>query len=162
MASHFVLLLLFLTVPEEGSGRKRMFQLLWSSEAESQIRVYPLPSRNTALPPNLPAQNARHTVDVPAYTKSLSSQSILPALFINLMTKGLLIWGQHNTGQQKKKKNESEGQDVPHIPNSAISFERHSNQIAGIFCSLDSEGKQNDLGIYQISSSSKDWSYYPQ
>lgn len=76
------------------------------------------------------------------------------------MTKGLLIWGQHNTGQQKtkktKQKEESEEQDVPHIPNSAISFERHSNQIAGIFCSLDSEGKQNDLGIYQISSSSKD------
>lgn len=55
------------------------------------------------------------------------------------MTEVLLIWGQHNTGQQKtktkktKQKNESEGQDVPHIPNSAISFERHNNQIAGIF-----------------------------
>ena len=130
--------------------------MLYSSEPKSQMRAY-VPPRNTAFSPNLLAQNAHHPVYVSACTNSLSARSILPALFINLMTKGLLIWGHHNTGQQKKKKKESMGQDVPHIPNSTVSFERHGNQIAGIFfCSLDSEGKQNDLGIYQVSYSSKD------
>jgi hypothetical protein len=77
--------------------------MLYSSEPKSQMRAY-VPPRNTAFSPNLLAQNAHHPVYVSACTNSLSARSILPALFINLMTKGLLIWGHHNTGQQKKKK----------------------------------------------------------
>lgn len=63
------------------------------------------------------------------------------------MTKGLIIWGQHNT-EQWKSKYRGQVQDVLHIHNSVIFFlRRHKNQIAGILGSSDSEGKQNDLGI---------------